>query len=75
MCTTDAPASYARRASSPISSGVYGRYGHCSRVASTPVSAAVTMTLSWACPIAAAQFRFTGLSRIRSGRRRRSAAP
>src|SRR5215510_1367376 len=53
MCTTAAPASYARRASSPISAGVYGRYGHCSRVASTPVSAAVTMTRSCTRPMLA----------------------
>src|SRR6476620_8287870 len=46
MCTSAAPASYARRASSAISTGEYGRWGHCSRRASTPVSAHVTMTLS-----------------------------
>src|SRR2546425_5470722 len=40
MCTIAAPASAARLASSPISLGVYGMAGHCSRVASTPVSAA-----------------------------------
>src|SRR4051812_21586363 len=45
MCTTAAPASNARRASSAISSGVYGTQGHWSRLASTPVSAQVTITL------------------------------
>src|SRR3954469_5302480 len=46
MCTTAAPASYARAASSAISAGVYGTHGHCSRVARTPGSAQVTITLS-----------------------------
>src|SRR5688500_10519558 len=46
MCTTVAPASYARFASSAISSGVYGTHGHCSRFASTPVRAQVITTLS-----------------------------
>src|ERR1700694_3583435 len=45
MWTMAAPASAARLASSPISIGVYGMAGHWSRVASTPVSAAVTMVL------------------------------
>ena len=40
--TTAAPASYARRASSAISTGVYGMYGHWPRFASTPESAHVT---------------------------------
>src|SRR3982751_4675460 len=46
MWTTAAPASKARRASSAISAGVYGTHGHWSRLASTPVSAQVTITLS-----------------------------
>src|SRR5712692_6161894 len=45
MCTIAAPASAARPASSAISLGVYGMAGHCSRVASTPVSAAVITVL------------------------------
>src|SRR5579864_1640744 len=45
MCTIAAPASAARFASSAISRGVYGMAGHCSRVASTPVSAAVMTVL------------------------------
>jgi hypothetical protein len=44
MCTTWAPASQARLASSAISTGVYGIAGHCARLASTPVSAQETMT-------------------------------
>ena len=51
MWTTAAPASCARRASSAISTGVYGTHGHWSRLASTPVSAQVTITLSF--PISA----------------------
>src|SRR5260370_14898052 len=45
MCTIAAPASAARWASSPISLGVYGIAGHCSRVARTPVSAALMTVL------------------------------
>ena len=41
MCTMAAPASAARRASSPISDGVYGIAGQRSRLASTPVRAAL----------------------------------
>src|SRR5712664_3430142 len=40
MCTIAAPASPARWASSPISFGVYGMAGHCSRCARTQLSAA-----------------------------------
>jgi hypothetical protein len=46
MCATVAPASYARRHSSPISSGVYGMFLHWSRLASTPVTAQVTTQAS-----------------------------
>src|SRR5260370_4483419 len=45
MCTMAGPASAARWASSPISLGVYGIAGHCSRVARTPVSAALMTVL------------------------------
>src|SRR2546422_2412303 len=45
MCTMAAPASAARLASSPISLGAYGMAGHCSRVANTPVRAAVITLL------------------------------
>src|SRR5215510_822801 len=46
MCTIDAPASYARRASSAISTGVYGIAGQCFFVVTAPVSAHERMTLS-----------------------------
>src|SRR6267378_4139814 len=49
MWTIAAPASAARPASSPNSLGVYGMAGHWSRVASTPVSAAVTTTFIRGC--------------------------
>src|SRR6266567_6788844 len=45
MCTIAAPASTALLASSAISLGAYGIAGHCSRVARTPVSAAVITVL------------------------------
>src|SRR4051812_24731061 len=45
-CTTVAPASYARRHSSPISTAVYGIAAHCFLVVTAPVTAHVTMTLS-----------------------------
>src|SRR5436189_1936073 len=43
MWTMAAPSCAARAASSPISRGVYGMAGHWSRVARTPVRAAVMM--------------------------------
>src|SRR5262245_52667158 len=46
MCTIAAPASYARRASSAISTGVYGIAGQCFLVVTAPVSAHDRMTLS-----------------------------
>src|SRR5579864_4661947 len=46
MCTIAAPASAARFASSAISRGEYGMAGHWSRVASTPVKAALMTTLT-----------------------------
>src|SRR5215468_8842510 len=46
MCTIAAPASYARRASSAISTGVYGIAGQCFLVVTAPVRAHDTMTLS-----------------------------
>src|SRR6266567_6997336 len=46
MWTMAAPASAARRASSPISAGVYGIAGQSSRRARTPVRAALTRHLS-----------------------------
>jgi ActR/RegA family two-component response regulator len=46
MWTTAAPASYARRASSAISTGVYGIAGQCFLVVTAPVRAQDTMTLS-----------------------------
>src|SRR5258708_9759171 len=45
MWTTAQPASAQRRASSAISTGVYGMYSHCLRVVSAPVRAAVMTTL------------------------------
>jgi len=44
MCKMLAPASTALRPSSAISSGVYGMYGHCFLLASTPVSEADMIT-------------------------------
>src|SRR3982751_5230918 len=46
MCTIDAPASYARRASSAISTGVYGIAGQCFLVVTAPVRAQDRTTLS-----------------------------
>src|SRR6185295_675748 len=46
MWTIAAPASYARRASSAISAGVYGIAGQCFLVVTAPVKAQDTMTLS-----------------------------
>src|SRR5437868_13230908 len=46
MWTIAAPASYARRASSAISTGVYGMAGQCFLVVTAPVSAHDRMTLS-----------------------------
>src|SRR5262245_9178046 len=46
MCTIAAPASYARLASSAISTGVYGIAGQCFLVVTAPVSAQDTITLS-----------------------------
>src|SRR4051812_19314713 len=46
MCTTAAPASYARRASSAISTGVYGIAGQCFLVVTAPVKAHDRITLS-----------------------------
>src|SRR5262245_60821096 len=46
MCTMLAPASYARLASSAISTGVYGIAGQCFLVVTAPVSAHERMTLS-----------------------------
>src|ERR1700680_222264 len=46
MCTTAAPASAQRRASSAISTGVYGMYSHWLRVVRAPVRAAVITTRS-----------------------------
>src|SRR5262245_65014970 len=46
MCTMLAPASYARLASSAISTGVYGMAGQCFLVVTAPVSAHERMTLS-----------------------------
>jgi len=43
-CTIAAPASYARRASSAISTGVYGIAGQCFFVVTAPVSAHDRMT-------------------------------
>src|SRR5262245_36247665 len=45
-CTIEAPASYARRASSAISTGVYGIASQCFLVVTAPVSAQDRMTLS-----------------------------
>src|SRR6195952_2306328 len=45
MWTTAAPASYARLASSAISTGVYGIAGQCFLVVTAPVRAQDTMTL------------------------------
>src|SRR5687767_12382738 len=46
MCTTAAPASYARFASSAISTGVYGIAGQCRLLVTAPVSAQDRITLS-----------------------------
>src|SRR3954452_12791993 len=46
MWTIAAPASYARFASSAISTGVYGMAGQCFLVVTAPVSAHERMTLS-----------------------------
>src|SRR5882672_2264029 len=46
MCTIAAPASYARRASSAISTGVYGIAAQCFLVITAPVRAQDTITLS-----------------------------
>ena len=46
MCTIAAPASYARLASSAISTGVYGIAGQCFFVVTAPVKAHEMMTLS-----------------------------
>src|SRR5258708_6397175 len=51
MWTTAAPASWARFASSAISTGVYGMWGHWERFARTPERAAVTTTLSSAATV------------------------
>src|SRR6478672_5087552 len=46
MCTIVAPASYARFASSAISTGVYGMAGQCFLVVTAPVRAQEMITLS-----------------------------
>src|SRR5947207_612003 len=46
MCTIAAPASWARRASSAISTGVYGIAWQCFLVVTAPVRAQDTITLS-----------------------------
>src|SRR6478736_2476376 len=46
MCTIAAPASYARFASSAISTGVYGIAGQCFLVVTAPVRAQEMITLS-----------------------------